>query len=105
MIEIKATVTKTVEVSMRPYVAFCYFDAEIGRRIAIQYAEYHDGVFSRALQMQDAPPANADPILAAVEAAMIGAAQAAMTSALAKEPEDRDDNETYLAALIEASQG
>ena len=112
MDKITATVSKTVEVEMRPYLAFLYFDSknkdEDGkptRRVAIQYGEYHDGEFHRALAMQDAPKEQATPVLDAVYGAMQQAALAAKASALAKAPEDRDANEAYLAALIEAGRG
>lgn len=111
MPEIKATVTKTVEVKMLPLYAFLYFD-EAGsdengrpirvRRVAIQYGEYHDGVLHRPLAMQDAPADKAGPVLDAVYGAMMGAAAEALASALAKAPEERDANEAYLAALMEA---
>ena len=110
--KISATVTKTAEVEMKPYLAFLYFDSKQKdkdgnpvRRVAIQYAEYHDGVFHRALAMQDAPPEQATPVLDAVYGAMQAAALAAKASALAKDPADRDPNEAYLAALIEAGNG
>lgn len=104
MDKIAATVSKTTEVEMRPYLAFLYFDDQGSRRVAIQYGEYHDGILHRALAMQNAPEGQATPVLDAVYGAMQAAALAAKNSALEKAPEDRDANEAYLAALMEAGQ-
>jgi hypothetical protein len=102
MDKISATVTKTSVVTCEPYLLFAYFDEQGERKVRYQFAEYHDGVFVRALTLQDAKPEEGEPILEAVHAAMMAGAKAAVASALAKAPEDRDSNETYLAALVEA---
>lgn len=104
MDKISATVTKTAVVTCEPYAAFLYFDSNGERKFCYQFGEYHDGVLSRKLPMQDAPEELAAPLLKAVHGAMMSGAKAAVQSALAKQPEDRDPNEAYLAALVEAGQ-
>ena len=102
--KISATVTRTAVVTCEPYLAFLYFDSQGKRKFRYQFAEYHDGVFVRKLALQDAPEEKAAPLLGAVHGAMMAGAKEAVESALAKAPEDRDANETYLAALVEAGQ-
>jgi hypothetical protein len=102
--KISATVTKTAEVTCEPLHAFLYLD-EGKRKFCYQFGEYHDGVLHRKLPMQDAPEELAAPLLEAVHGAMMAGAKAAVASALAKDPADRDPNEAYLAALIEAGNG
>lgn len=102
MPEIKTTVTRTVEVEMRPYLAFLYFDDKGKRRVAVQYGEYHDGVLHRALALQDAPEEAAEPVLSAVYAAMEAQAKATLAGLATKDPAEYDANEQYLAALLAA---
>lgn len=87
---------------MKPYLAFLYFDLDGVQSCKVQYGEYHDGVLFKVLGMQDAPTENAAPVLAAVYGAMEAKAKATLDGLAGKDPADYDDNEKYLAALLEA---
>lgn len=100
--KIAAVVSRTIEVEMKPLLAFLYFDDNGQRKIRCQYGEYHDGVLHRPLQMQEAPEADAGPILDAVYAAMDAKAKAVLAGLAEKDPAEYDDNEKYLAALLQA---
>lgn len=101
MSKIEAEVTKTVKVEMKPVHAFCYFAGE-ERRIMIQYGEFHDGELARTLAMQQAPAEHANPILDAVEKAMMDAAAASFEAAKTMDYKDWDANQQYMMGLVNA---
>lgn len=104
MEEIKVTVTKTAVVEMRPVRMFIYFDEGGKSYIKYEYGEYHDGVLHRVLKQGEAPQELAQPVIDFAYEAMQKVALDTKKVALEKAPEERDENEAYLAALYAAGE-